>query len=619
MKGSTNPFDDSSDDNTESDGFQDCTDLPASSSLSDTATPLIGSEIIESKIAKKRTAPLSFNESVIVANPVLRFDEGNTSTSAGEFFSPLESALLSQSNRRNGGSRDDEDDGDNVEVERVNNPKDNIDNLDGESYLSGWVSYLLNSPRQLTEQITGDDTTTSIPAAEETVHLLMESTHSFLSTSSRPPSRLDGQIPISEDKADDIQSDKRIIDYQSITASDKANPLSEAKDVIERMDSVSRTIHSAMKATSNKIKTKQVQKRSKAEEEADRRILRTIEDNPKDSGLTMNHKHAGTPWTRLIILEELGTSSSWIILLIPYIAFLLALTLDSDTLLWNVISGPIEAKLLCHSTNYIQSEHCLEDKKVFDEALASDLDYGADVVMSTGAITDVPVMSAFLYGDLLFDNLTSTSVSLISDGMVFYVNVVLQQPIGSSPVDDRNWHPVSISKPRNLDIVCNNEAGHFNKTHWKCSSPRNVDVLFSRPDTSILTGGAIRVDTLLSFVPPQNQTDQDRMKSLMRNKFGFLYGEDLKMNTTVSNPDVVLSEIAHSTSYTIIHSSSLKPKIVILVRILTLIINCAFIVFWFWSMGINGFFGAYSDACCTCFRSWDEDEEESLVKKAEGK
>ena len=158
-----------------------------------------------------------------------------------------------------------------------------------------------------------------------------------------------------------------------------------------------------MKATSNKIKTKQVQKRSKAEEEADRRILRTIEDNPKDSGLTMNHKHAGTPWTRLIILEELGTSSSWIILLIPYIAFLLALALDSDTLLWNVISGPIEAKLLCHSTHYIQSEQCLEDKKVFDEALASDLDYGADVVMSTGAITDVPVMSAFLYGDLLFE------------------------------------------------------------------------------------------------------------------------------------------------------------------------------------------------------------------------
>ena len=631
MHRSTNPFDDSSkEEGSDSEGFEDCATDLLTKSLSGSADdapislPLFTNDVSllrtadhSSALKKKRTAPLSFNEPVIVANPALKFDEGSISTSEGQFFSPLESALLSQ---KDGRDDNDSDDIDNDEV--IGNDLkegENLENEGGESYLSSWFSYLLSSPKMLTGQYTtGDNAGTSNLATDEFSHATLESNHSFLSSRSRPTSRLDGLIINSEDEAD-----KGLLDYQSSVTS----PLSEAKNVIERMDSISRTIHSAMKATSNKTKMKPpLQKRTKAEEEADRRILRTIEDNPKDSGLTMNHKHAGTPWTRLIILEELGTSSSWIILLIPYIAFLLALALDSDTLLWNVISGPIEAKILCDRTNNIQSEYSLEDKKALENAYqfstneASNMDFEADVVMSTGPITDVPVMSAFLYGDLLMGNLSNTSVSLISDEMVFYVNVLLQQPIESSPTDDKNWSPVSISRPEKLDIVCNNKLEKFNETYWECSSPRNVDFLFSMPDTSILTGGAIRVDTMLSFVPPQNQSDPVNVKSLqnlMTHEFGFLHGEVVDMNTTITNPDATLSEIAHSTSYMIKHSSSLKPKVVILVRILTLIINCGFIVFWFWSMGINGFF-SYSDACCTCFRNWGGDEGESLVKKAEG-
>ena len=40
----------------------------------------------------------------------------------------------------------------------------------------------------------------------------------------------------------------------------------------------------------------------------------------------------------MIILEELGTASSWIILLLPYLACFLAVVLDARSILWETTS-----------------------------------------------------------------------------------------------------------------------------------------------------------------------------------------------------------------------------------------------------------------------------------------
>ena len=622
MKISTNPFDYSSEEDEDSEGFQDCTDIGSFSSKPKplmAGDSLFGSDSNESNMKKKRIAPLSFEEKVIVANPALTFGENSTSTSQDHFFSPLESALLA--NDTNVESSDDEVH--NFNDKGIEHKEKTVENEESEPYLSGWVSYLLNSPKKLTGQISS-----IVSGAEEGDRAIVESTHSFFSSTSRPPSRLDENVVSSSEGSAFVPCDEDTRIEQAV----RNDPLAEATTVMERMETVSRSISSIMLGNPPKEKINQFSKKAKAGEEADKKILRTIEDHPRDSDLTMNHNHAGTPWTRLIILEELGTASSWIILLIPYIAFLLALMLDSDTLLWDVLTGPIKATPVCPNHGISHFEQCLMEQKALNDfyplskniaqSEASHSENEAYIVMSTGVITDFPVMSTFLYGDLLMSNLSSTSVSLVSDGAVTYFNVILQQPIGSNPDEEANWNPVSISKPRNLELVCKSKVSYSNETLWNCSSPRNVDVRFSRPDTSILTGGAIRIDTVLSYSHIQHQSSSDRGSHVITGTIvnDLLFHEKQGLTETGSNSTAILSDLAHSTSYLFTHSSSLKPKIVIIVRFFTLIINCGFIVFWFWSMGLNGFFGIESDTCVfSIFRSWGKEEGKSLVKKAEGK
>ena len=65
-----------------------------------------------------------------------------------------------------------------------------------------------------------------------------------------------------------------------------------------------------------------------------------------------NNLHSGTvtihPWTKLILLEELGTAWSWFVLLLPYVFLALAVLLDGDTTsLKNTTVGPLRGDTLC--------------------------------------------------------------------------------------------------------------------------------------------------------------------------------------------------------------------------------------------------------------------------------
>uniref|UniRef100_A0A7S3PV14 Fungal lipase-type domain-containing protein n=1 Tax=Chaetoceros debilis TaxID=122233 RepID=A0A7S3PV14_9STRA len=382
------------------------------------------------------------------------------------------------------------------------------------------------------------------------------------------------------------------------------------------------------------------------------------------------------PWHRMILLEELGTASSWIVLLLPYVVFLVALLLDGDVDFWQTSSGPMSTQKICNSESNstwdsihspslanvqdrysfpitpLPSTSCSYKYQIGVEEFSSDLwtnkitidkkykDYmSLGVAFTSGPLQDVPVLSSFLYGDLTYESLSSESVSLVADGLVEYSTVVMQQQLGDDPAGDDKWFPVSFSKPNKLSMICErgrkssrapfgiNKGEGREDIGWKCQSPRNVDVLFYLMDSSFLTGGSLRVDTIISHSErPRNATIQDipyatNMTVALPSAKSTVYSdhiEDLE-STNIShadhsNPEALIAEIAQSVSYTFTHSSQLRTQVLISVRIACLLLSISFLIFWFWSMGVDGFF------VCGCWPSFLRDEqkynseEESILK-----
>ena len=79
-------------------------------------------------------------------------------------------------------------------------------------------------------------------------------------------------------------------------------------------------------------------------------VLETIE--VEDSEFDMDIQGGGnTPWTKLLLLEELGTASSWAVLVIPYVAFVLSIILDTDSSVFLENVGPLLAERQCSLKN----------------------------------------------------------------------------------------------------------------------------------------------------------------------------------------------------------------------------------------------------------------------------
>jgi hypothetical protein len=440
------------------------------------------------------------------------------------------------------------------------------------------------------------------------------------------------------------------------------SPLVEATDVLKRMDRVQQTLliekKKKKKSTIGANSQKVVVTKSMID---GKRVLKKIQMHSKDSPVTIDHRHSASPWNRLIILEELGTASSWIILLLPYISFILAIALDSKASLWETTSREMSTN---HDCAAVMMDHVAKNPSWFplsptagpctyrldsieNVSLYPQLDeykhflendwnqsYLKDgVIFTSGPMNDVSVFTTFLYGDVTYSSLTSASVSFIAEGLVEYSTVVSQQPLGKDPLVDTEWLPVSMSKPQPLSMVCNHDLDSTSKEYsllWNCKSPRLVDVLFSLPDTSILTGGAIRVDTIISLATQTNVTEKKMVRpslSIIKQNNAtkplvgsIIYSNNISDRDELANadwtaPQELLLEIAHSASYKFTHSSELRTKVLIVVRIASLFLSIIFICFWFWCMGINGFFFIGNCSLCSYTRESERSEEYLKLKK----
>jgi len=664
---STNPFDSFSDDD-DSCVYQECNETEASEQAEEeslfsevTTSTFLESALFDdvsqtrsigthkSDFSKKRVAPLDFDNAMInqvLERPALDFDSAQHSLHASDFISPLETAMTNQvehlksavDNDDSGGEECNEDD----EAKKlVPNPSTEKSVIDG-----GYLSRLRGISSYFGASETQDNSDNNTVNKD---NLIMEGYHENEEASPRRA--------LSNAEANSFQCTKfpgspseQLLPLLSIpgninNANKEETPLAEVEDVLKRMN----IVEEALKENTNK-RTLKARHRKIEGLQDNRNVLKTIESRPKDSDLTMDHRHSASPWKRLIILEELGTASSWIILLLPYLAFFLAIILDANTSAWETTSSNMRTKALCSDLmgdqrgtfyafpvsplfgpcSYVyefqefKGEGNLlskfrRDVNDLDAAFRHDMAKG--VAFSSGPMT-VPVLSTFLYGDVNYLSLSSESINLVSSGLVHFSTVVLQQRFVGDPKQDTEWFPVSRSNSTALAMRCsqNNSSSVYSSLRWSCSSSRNIDLLFSVPEISMLTSGNIRVETILSLA------DNEKFQKSLINSINLAQST---VNSTVnskhlddqgtlskSNKDALddlLMEIAQSASYEFTRSSDLRATVLISVRICCLLLTVIFICFWFWCMGVDGFFFFGNVSLHNCFRTSYVSEEESTL------
>lgn len=370
-----------------------------------------------------------------------------------------------------------------------------------------------------------------------------------------------------------------------------------------------------------------------------------------ENAFSFDNNAAGKPWKKVIKLEDLGTASSWFVLLIPYVAFLIALVLDSTSILQDETVGPLSGDAICEDArnnapastfpltpisqvpcSYPYAIH--EDEGVLINVNAKnaivdrkfEFFMGQGIALSSGPVQNVPAMSTFLWGDINFSKLSNDAVALVTNGSVLVSTAVFQRKTegGEVSYDERTktsrskkheWIPVSVSKPERLEMVCS-----YVKTDnlWNCTAPRIIDILFSLPETGVLTGSDIRVETLFSYYAPQpsdvwNRQLQQQEHQLQQEQQQQLQGvshpheekhhrhhhpkktaedraKDILSSSDHSNPKRSLYEISLSGSYIFNHQRQSYAKLISVVRLLALAVSFSFAVYWARKMGLSGFF-----------------------------
>jgi hypothetical protein len=315
---------------------------------------------------------------------------------------------------------------------------------------------------------------------------------------------------------------------------------------------------------------------------------------------------------KYILLEDLGSASSWIILLLPYIAFCISMLLESAKGLKTSTMGPLYAAMPC-GHNFIGNNkavllelapslepcHCsFFERKVYPgHHNKTFLSYDG-TVFESGVMDAIPVVSTYLYGDAEFEGLSSEAVALVAQGMLESSVSVLERDI----IGDQEWTLMFSSNPRPVSMACtkttHSKVG--SKTTWDCKTPRIVDVIFSMPETAVYAGGDIRVNVFYSFKQRQTQSDDN----------SFSYHLDEQVDTShvytktkddaevlasidVSEPSTLVEEIVASSSYTFERMSQLAMKLDTGVRLGTFLVSFWFIVYWCHSMGVSRLF-----CCC---------------------
>ncbi|KAL3803811.1 hypothetical protein HJC23_003973, partial [Cyclotella cryptica] len=329
-------------------------------------------------------------------------------------------------------------------------------------------------------------------------------------------------------------------------------------------------------------------------------VLKEIEHNSNthEDGSVMH------PWTKLILLEELGTASSWAVLLLPYAFMILALFLDGNAHWKNEVVGPLRGIRRCidvvggsvaepygasvkgyfpvpfsyTSINGANKEneseactypfelregvgllsHGTEDSNSTSDVPASIVDVKYRYLMShgfaftSGVISHVPATSQSLIGTAHFNNLSSRAVALVADGK---------------------------------------------STTWSCVS-NVVEAFFSLPNTALLVGGDLRVDTLLSHHKQHKSLSDDFwFNEMVGFHDGYVSSKwhddyyksklDLIWKADLAKPKELLAELSEKSILTLSHQSESYNAVVEITRIIALIVTFCFLCYWCWSMGYN--------------------------------
>ena len=590
----------------------------------------------------RNLAPLSFLVQTVDAKPALDFDDAQHSNHS-KFASPLETAMINQvddskaaddqdnsdCDQEKGGDKDDDgEQHDTHDANLVATPPFQSADSEGGGYFSrmkNLSSYMYFNVSKT--EGSGDNDATAAAVDE---HMIVQANNKI-----SQPKRETSQKSFQSSKS----SERKVANLlppslvpTTVNVNRTAMPLEEAEDVLQRMD----IVEVALKKNAKNRRLKSIRRKKKASFQESKNVLKKI--NPKDSDLTMDHRHSSSPWNRVIILEELGTASSWIILLLPYLAFFLAVGLDARTSLWETTSVHMRTNALCGDLmgepnrgsysfpvspligpcSYAYTYESKEKDELASTFRQNAIDpdvgiYGHEitkgVAFSSGPMT-LPVLSTFMYGDVHFSPLSIESVRLLSKRLVHFSTVVMQQNLRNDTERDTEWFPVSRSKTRALAMICNRNESNSSAVdldlQWSCESPHNIKVLFSLPDTSILTGGSVRVETIISLA-----ADEDLQNSTIT-KIEIM---DALPDPNVPDDGDFLMEIAQSASYQFTHTSNLRTTVLIWVRVCSLLLTMAFMWFWFWCMGIDGFFFFGGCSFCNCFRRSYISEEEMTLKR----
>ena len=156
---------------------------------------------------------------------------------------------------------------------------------------------------------------------------------------------------------------------------------------------------------------------------------------------------------RYVLLENLSTSSTLLLFLLPYIFLLLSSYLDA-------------------SASFSTTSYALPPP--IPPPSSSPFTYSA-------VITSLPPLSTFLRADAVFTNLSSPLLAALSDRQISYSLLVSSPP---------SLAPLYATNPAPLPIVCN--------TPSHCSSPRLLDILFSAPNSAILSSSTVAVSIAYS-------------------------------------------------------------------------------------------------------------------------
>jgi len=316
---------------------------------------------------------------------------------------------------------------------------------------------------------------------------------------------------------------------------------------------------------------------------------------------------------KLIRLEDVGTAKSWLILLLPYFAFVVCLLLESNTSLQVSELGPLISQQRCLSDRNTKfytvpiapapPDPCVYDfdfsgkelSPLLDEAQLPYYHQKGNATKTTnkargsafdsGIITSVPPASTFLSADASFYNLSLTSMRAIQQGSVLASGLLFQKKHNDATKKHNKWSLVATSRTKPLAVACNFETGRSKSQGWVCRSPKLMDILFFRPGSAVLSGEELRINILFSYIEGL-ETNENKVSSAT-----YLYADSQlqKMLQKVEIPTKedrgVVFEIARSSEFVLRHTNSTALAVDVCGRVVSLVLTIVFAIFWFRRLG----------------------------------